>query len=135
MRKISKIILHSTATPEGRHHNVADITRWHRERGFATIGYHYLVLLDGTIEPGRSEQYPGAHTLGHNADSIAVCYVGGCDLQMKPKDTRTPEQKRSLNFLLHTLKQRYRGSEVYGHRNFSTKACPSFDARTEYANL
>jgi N-acetylmuramoyl-L-alanine amidase len=54
---------------------------------------------------------------------------------MAPKDTRTEAQKRSLNFLLHTLKQKYPGSKIYGHRDFSTKACPSFDAKNEYARL
>ena len=52
MRKISKCVIHCTATPEGREHNVADIRRWHLKRGFSDIGYHYLIHIDGTVEEG-----------------------------------------------------------------------------------
>ena len=136
MRVITKIIVHCTATPEGRHHNIYDVKRWHLERGFSDVGYHYLILLDGTIEPGREERTPGAHCVGRNADSIGIAYVGGCDNNMQPKDTRTIEQRRSLTFLLHTLRQKYPHAIIYGHRDFDKgKACPSFDARNEYLNL
>ena len=53
MRKISTIIVHCSATPEGKSFTVADIDRWHRQRGFASIGYHYVVYLDGSIHTGR----------------------------------------------------------------------------------
>lgn len=134
MRSITKIIVHCSATPEGRHHTSADIARWHKERMFNTIGYHYVILLDGTIEVGRPEHLPGAHAVGHNADSIGVCYIGGCDAQMQPKDTRTTEQRHALNFLLHSLKHKYNAT-IYGHRDFSSKACPGYDAKHEYRNL
>lgn len=136
MRKIEKIIIHCTATPEGRHHTAADIRKWHLARGFTNIGYHYIVQLDGTIEPGRAEAMPGAHTLGHNADSIGVCYVGGLNQLMKPKDTRTPDQKASLLHLIKILKQRYPDVKIFGHRDFEkNKECPCFDPKLEYSNL
>ena len=104
MRTINKIIIHCTATPEGRSHDVADITRWHLKRGFNTIGYHFLIHLDGTIETGRSIKKPGAHTSGQNQRSIGICYVGGMDKEMKKaKDTRTVKQKDSLILLMIQL--------------------------------
>lgn len=127
MRKIDQIIIHCSATPEGRNVTVADIDRWHRTRGFQGIGYHYVVYLDGTIAAGRDEQLAGAHCRGHNQRSIGVCYVGGCDAAMRPKDTRTPAQRAALRRLVSELQQRYPGATVHGHREFAAKACPSFD--------
>ena len=135
MRKITKIIVHCADTPEGRDDKAAHIRRWHKARGFNDIGYHYVVDLDGTIEPGRDVTIAGAHTTGHNADSIGVCYIGGADTDMKPKDTRTEEQKTALRLLLKYLVQKYPGAKIYGHRDFAQKACPSFDAKTEYEEL
>ena len=135
MRKITKIIVHCADTPEGRDDKAADIRRWHKARGFNDIGYHYVVDLDGTIEPGRDVTIAGAHTTGHNADSIGVCYIGGADTDMKPKDTRTEEQKTALRLLLKYLVQKYPDAKIYGHRDFAQKACPSFDAKTEYEEL
>ena len=132
MRKIDEIIIHCSATPEGRDHSVADVTAWHRARGFRTIGYHYLVHIDGRVERGRPESEIGAHCLGHNARSIGVCYVGGLASDCKmPKDTRTPEQRRMLRELVKGLQRKYRGAKVYGHRDFAAKACPCFDVATE----
>lgn len=135
MRKITKIIVHCADTPEGRDDKAADIRRWHKARGFNDIGYHYVVDLDGTIEQGRDVTIAGAHTTGQNADSIGVCYIGGADTDMKPKDTRTEEQKAALLSLLKYLVRKYPGAKIYGHRDFAPKACPCFDAKTEYAEL
>lgn len=135
MRKITKIIVHCADTPEGRDDKAADIRRWHKARGFNDIGYHYVVDLDGTIEPGRDVSVAGAHCTGHNADSIGVCYIGGADTDMTPKDTRTKEQKTALRLLLKYLVQKYPGAKIYGHRDFANKSCPSFDAKTEYKEL
>lgn len=135
MRTINEIIVHCADTPEGRDDKAADIRRWHKERGFSDIGYHYVVDLDGTIEPGRDVEIAGAHTTGHNADSIGVCYIGGADTDMKPKDTRTDDQKTALRLLLKYLVQKYPGAKIYGHRDFAKKACPCFDAKTEYKEL
>jgi N-acetylmuramoyl-L-alanine amidase len=136
MRKINKIIVHCADTPEGRDVCAAEIKRWHtKERGWNDIGYHYVIDLDGTIEPGRPIEVAGAHCTGNNADSIGICYVGGCDAKMQPKDTRTEEQKASLITLLKYLVAKYPGAKIYGHRDFSSKACPSFDAKEEYKNI
>lgn len=126
MRKIDKIILHCTATPEGREVTVADVTAWHKERGFRTIGYHYLVYLDGTVVRGRREEEIGAHCLGQNAGSIGVCYVGGLDSRGKPKDTRTAVQRVALRNLVEGLQRRYPHATLHGHNEFAAKACPCF---------
>ena len=126
MRKIEKIILHCTATPEGREVTVADVTAWHKERGFRTIGYHYLVYLDGTVVRGRREEEIGAHCLGQNAGSIGVCYVGGLDSRGRPKDTRTAAQRVALRNLVEGLQRRYPHATLHGHNEFAAKACPCF---------
>lgn len=131
MREIKKIIVHCSATPEGRHHTVEDIDRWHRQRGFNSIGYHYVIYLDGSVHKGRDVSRIGAHCSGHNATSIGVCYVGGVDAKGKPKDTRTPAQRQALRQLICELKAQYPGVTIHGHREYANKACPCFDVRTE----
>lgn len=132
-RTIDEIIIHCSATPAGRIVTADEIRRWHRARGFTDIGYHYIVGLDGTVTPGRGEDKIGAHCLGHNARSIGVCYIGGCDTDMRPADTRTPAQRAALDSLIAWLLRRYPGAVVRSHRDFAAKACPSFDATAEYA--
>lgn len=136
MRKIKEIVLHCTATKEGVYVSLDTVRRWHMiERGWSDIGYHYLVLLDGTIEKGRPVERSGAHAKGHNKHSIGVAYVGGLDNQMNPKDTRTDLQKESLNNLLTELLNTYPESTLIGHNEVSSKACPSFRVDEVYAYL
>lgn len=135
MRNITKIIVHCSATPEGKDFSADTIDRWHKERGWSGIGYHFVVRLDGRIEYGRMVDKIGAHCKGHNTDSIGICYIGGCDSKMNPFDTRTQEQRASLLELIRTLKKLHPGVEVFGHRDFSSKECPSFDAKSEYCDV
>lgn len=135
MRKIDKIIVHCADTPEGRDVRAEEIRRWHKAKGWNDIGYHYVIDIDGTIEAGRDIECAGAHTQGQNATSIGICYVGGCDAEMQPKDTRTEAQKQSLRLLIKFLKSKYKDAEVFGHRDFAQKACPCFDAKKEYEDL
>lgn len=135
MRQITEIIIHCADTPAGRDDRAADIRRWHKtEHGWSDIGYHYVIDIDGTIEAGRPIETAGAHCSGHNHNSIGICYVGG-KLFNKPADTRTDAQKASLLLLLKYLRQRYTKAKIYGHRDFAPKACPCFDAKTEYKDL
>lgn len=135
-RNITEIIVHCSATPEGKDFTVADIRQWHKARGWSDIGYHWVVYRDGSIHAGRSESIAGAHTTGHNTNSIGVCYIGGMDSANKnPKDTRTEAQKEGLLKILKELKVRYPKAKIYSHNKFAAKACPSFDATTEYKNL
>lgn len=131
MRTISKIIIHCSATKEAQHFTVEDIDRWHRQRGFAKIGYHKVIYLDGSVHDGRLLDQIGAHCLGQNATSIGICYIGGLDKDGKPKDTRTQEQRKALFCLLDDLKQIYPNATIHGHNEFAAKACPSFNVQTE----
>jgi N-acetylmuramoyl-L-alanine amidase len=135
-RMINEIIIHCTATPEGRECTVDEIRRWHRQRGFSDIGYHYIVHLNGDLDIGRNVDISGAHCLNHNAHSIGVVYVGGVAKDGRtPKDTRTQEQKATLASLLLDLRKLYPKATIHGHRDFANKACPSFDATKEYSKF
>ena len=135
-REIQKIIVHCTATPEGRNVSVDEIRRWHvQDNGWSDIGYHWIIELDGSLEAGRKEYRNGAHAKGYNSKSVGVVYVGGCDEDMKPKDTRTEAQKETLRCILEDLKGRYPKAEIIGHRDVANKACPSFDAKEEYKDI
>lgn len=131
MRKLNEIIIHCSATEEGRDFTVEDIRRWHVQgNGWRDIGYHFVIYRDGTIHIGRPLEQAGAHTSGHNAYSIGICYVGGVAADRKtPKDTRTPQQREALVTLVRILKQAYGISKVSGHREYANKACPSFDVQ------
>lgn len=136
MRSISLIIIHCSATPEGKDFTVADIDRWHRARGFKCIGYHYVVYRDGSVHQGRPLAEVGAHCKNRNAHSIGICYIGGLAKDGKtPKDTRTQAQKDALLALLHKLKSQFPGAAIFGHRDFANKACPCFNAKEEYRHI
>jgi N-acetylmuramoyl-L-alanine amidase len=138
MRKINKIIIHCSDTPEAKYFDSKDIKDWHLERGFNDIGYHYVILLDGTIEIGRSLKTSGAHARGVNSNSVGVCYIGGKNHNMtQVKDTRTDKQKESLGLLLKTLRKMFKDAEILGHYQAvdTDKLCPSFDACEEYKDI
>lgn len=146
-RKINMLIVHCSATPEGKDYTSATISDWHKARNFSSykdpksgklmyVGYHYLVHLDGTIEICRPENIRGYHVTNYNANSIGICYIGGYEKDGKTvKDTRTEEQKKSLLKLLKELKQRFPKATIHGHKEFAAKACPCFDVKKEYENL
>lgn len=141
------IIIHCSATRNGHDFRASDIDRWHREQGFAEIGYHYVIDLDGTIEVGRPLTMAGAHCKGWNKRSIGICYIGGLDANGMPADTRTHAQKVSLHNLVEQLLERFPSiTQVLGHRDTSpdrngdgkitpdewVKACPCFDVKSEF---
>lgn len=135
-RNIKELIVHCSATPEGKDYSVDTIRQWHLQRGFSDIGYHYVVYRDGSIHIGRDESIIGAHCTGHNTNSIGICYIGGCAVDGKtPKDTRTEAQKNSLLKLLGELKKKYPKAVIHSHKDYANKACPSFDATKEYSSL
>lgn len=132
-RRIDEVIVHCTATPEDRAVTVNEIRGWHLARGWRDIGYHWVVLLDGTIQPGRPEAQVGAHVEGHNTGTLGIVYVGGVAADGKTaKDTRTPAQKAALLAAVKALLAKYPAiDKVSGHNQYANKACPSFDVRKD----
>ena len=116
----------------GKDFSVEDIDRWHRQRGFNGIGYHFVIYRDGSIHAGRSKRQIGAHCKGHNTISIGICYIGGLSTNGKPKDTRTAAQKASLRALVEQLQEEFPLATVHGHNEFAAKACPCFDVQKEF---
>lgn len=150
---IDSLVIHCSATRAGQDVRAADIDKWHKERGFACIGYNYVIDLDGTVEVGRPLNRDGAHCntaglsgVSYNKHSIGICYVGGLDQNGNPADTRTPEQKQALANLVYRLINEYPIVEVIGHRDASPdkngdgkitpnewmKQCPCFSVRDEF---
>lgn len=135
------VIIHHSASPgssNGVPVDIHTIDRWHAGRGFGAeagdrklhVGYHYVILPDGTIQRGRPEWLHGAHTRGHN-DWIGVCLVGNFSSRDNPDGAMQPDrptraQLRALNHLLVTLARRYHwGPEnVKRHRDMGHTACP-----------
>jgi N-acetylmuramoyl-L-alanine amidase len=131
MRSINKIIIHCSATIEGKDYTVEQIRSWHiRDNGWKDIGYHFVIYRDGSIHAGRPIEQIGAHCLGMNNHSIGICYIGGMDINRKPKDTRTPEQKTALISLVKLLKASFPDATVHGHNEFANKSCPCFDVQS-----
>ena len=132
MRTIDKIIIHCSATLPGQRVDVETITRWHKQRGFKTIGYHFFIDRSGTIHAGRPLEQQGAHCKGQNAHSIGICYEGGLNKEGKPYDTRTIMQRIAMKELVAQLQERFTEATVHGHREFANKACPCFDVEAEF---
>lgn len=148
-KRIARLVIHCTATPEGREVTADDIRRWHcapqpQGRGWRQVGYTDMVHLDGTIErlvKNNEDAYVDGWEVtngakGHNADSRHIVYVGGCAADGKtPKDTRTEDQRKSLRRYVDDFRKRFPWADVCGHRDLPgvAKACPSFDVRKEYA--
>ena len=143
-RRIDYIAVHCTATREGQAKTVEQIRAEHKKQGWSDIGYHYVIDLQGNVHLGRDVDISGSHVSGYNSYSIGVVYVGGLEndpkktySQLKAKDTRTNAQKAALLSLLMDLRKLYPQAKIMGHRDFPkvAKACPSFDAKTEYARI
>jgi N-acetyl-anhydromuramyl-L-alanine amidase AmpD len=132
MMKVKFITIHCSASPPNVFVDKATITRWHRAKGWVTIGYHYVIGRDGTVETGRSETTTGAHVAGYNKDNLGICLVGGVNERGKATNNFTPNQFDSLVQLLKELKGRYPHAEILGHRDWPNvaKDCPSFDVKS-----
>lgn len=127
-RVINEIILHCTATREGVDVSAETVDKWHKQRGWNGIGYHYLIRLNGDVEKGRADDVVGAHCKHHNSHSLGVGYVGGVDTNGKPKDTRTEKQRETLLALVTGLLERYPTiTKISPHYAYDNKACPSFN--------
>lgn len=129
MRAIGLIIIHAADTPPSMDVGADEIRDWHvNGNGWRDIGYHWVIRRDGTVEHGRDEAETGAHVAGHNANSIGICLVGGRAEEGGDDCNYTAAQWRALERLVTDVSERYPDAEVRGHRDFSSKACPCFDA-------
>ena len=150
MRHINLIVVHCSATPPTMDIGVEEIRKWHSDpkpegNGWSDIGYHYVIRRDGEIEIGRPIERAGAHSKGHNSNSIGICLIGGVDSNGSTEDNFNAQQYDSLHELLLQLTEEYSVplSDVCGHRDLSPdvdgdgeveehewiKDCPSFDVR------
>ena len=137
MKEVLYIVVHCSATRVSKRWTVEDIDRLHKAKNWAMIGYHWVIYQDGSIHEGRNEKYAGAHVRHYNEHAIGVCYIGGVNDKGRNDDTRTPEQKAALWFLLEDLKRSYPKAKIVGHRDFPNvhKDCPCFDCQSEYESL
>lgn len=128
MRTITLIIIHCSATPEGRSLSFEECRRDHiMHRRFRDIGYHFYITRDGTVHDGRPIEKVGAHCEGHNSHSIGICYEGGLDANGKPADTRTEAQRKALKSLVERMHRLFPKALIVGHHDLNPrKACPCF---------
>jgi N-acetylmuramoyl-L-alanine amidase len=124
------IAIHCSDTFTDMNTTAADIDHWHRERGFSSIGYHYVIKRDGTVETGRPENVPGAHVAGHNTGSIGVCLIGGKARGRENPCNFTRHQWRALESLVMQLAIEYPQAEILGHTDLDAgKSCPTFNVK------
>lgn len=128
MRTITLIIIHCSATPEGRSLSFEECRRDHiMHRHFRDIGYHFYITRDGTVHDGRPIEKVGAHCEGHNSHSIGICYEGGLDANGKPADTRSEAQRKALKSLVERMHRLFPKALIVGHHDLNPrKACPCF---------
>jgi N-acetylmuramoyl-L-alanine amidase len=118
---IDKIVIHCSATPNGREDTAEDIHQWHTAKGWDGIGYHYIVECKGKLVSGRPEYWKGSHAYGHNANSIGICMIG--------TDRFNIDQWSILENLIRKLKIKYPAAKIMGHNEISKKTCPGFDVQ------
>lgn len=129
-RKVNLLIIHCSATPPDMDMGAYEITKWHKDRGWHTIGYHGVIRRDGTYEDGRDINRTGAHVRGYNTGSIGVCLVGGLDENNKPEDNFTDAQYKTLSLICRGAKAVIKDLTIHGHNEFDkNKACPSFSVQ------
>ena len=127
MRKINFIIIHCADTEPDDAIDCSSIDRWHKQRGWKCVGYHFVIPTDGRLQHGRPVDCVGAHCLYYNKDSIGICYIGG-RRQGKFADTRTDAQKLTMEKLVLNLLKRFPKAKLAGHRDFDpNKMCPCFN--------
>jgi N-acetyl-anhydromuramyl-L-alanine amidase AmpD len=128
---VKYIAVHCSASKPSVYVDAKVIDRWHRERGFLKIGYHFVIKRDGTVEKGREINEIGAHVYGYNSVSVGICLAGGLDDEGKPQDNFTHDQYAALALLIIRLREVFPGAVTQGHRDFPkvAKDCPCFDVK------
>lgn len=127
--KVEYIIIHCSATPPKMDIGRKEIDRWHRQKGWLKIGYHFVIRRNGTVEKGRDLSEAGAHAVGYNDRSLGICLIGGVNDQMKAEANFTQAQWSALIRLLKELKALYPDAKIIGHNEVASKSCPSFNVQ------
>ena len=138
MSSVRYLVVHCSATRADRDYTAEQLLRDHKARGFRTVGYHFYIRRSGVVTQHRRLKEVGAHCRPWNRCSIGICYEGGLDAEGHPADTRTQEQCEQLLLLLMKLKKLFPEAKICGHRDMPgsiPKACPCFDAESEYRFL
>lgn len=136
-KETTQLIIHCSATKPTMDVGVREIRQWHRQQGWLDVGYNLIVRRDGTVEKGRDLYQVGAHTKGHNSNSVSICLIGGVDSNMKPEDNFTEAQYVTLDKLVDQMVETFSDlKRIIGHRDIdSGKACPSFDVKARYGHI
>lgn len=144
MAKIEYLIIHCTATPEGREVTSQDIRNWHTlppplGRGWSVVGYTDMIHLNGSVErlvmnneDANVDQWEITNGVsGINFKSRHIVYVGGLSKDANTaKDTRTPQQLESLKKYVIDFHKQFPDVKIKGHNEFAAKSCPSFSVQT-----
>lgn len=136
MRNIQFIAIHCTATAQNtKIENIQNY--WRQHLGWTTPGYHYIIKPSGEVVNLLPIDQVSNGVKGFNSQTINISYIGGVDANNKPIDNRTLAQKKALLQILKNLKKQFPKATIQGHKDFPNvkKACPSFDAKTEYQNI
>jgi N-acetylmuramoyl-L-alanine amidase len=125
---IHTIVIHYSATYPDAHVDRAVIDKWHKERGFREIGYHWVITRDGKVQEGRPEGTLGAHVRGHNSGTIGICWAGGLDRASGPNVgvwNPTPAQEAAMVQLIRDIQKRWPDAKrVIGHKDLVPTECP-----------
>lgn len=130
------ITIHCSATQPVNTIDVETIRQWHLRRGWRDIGYHFVITVDGVIQPGRPLDQTGSHVFGHNKNNIGICLIGGVDSKGKTVNNYTDLQWDALRYLITELAGNYGILEknILGHREWYgpdpkdwKKLCPCFN--------
>ena len=126
-RPVSTTIVHWTSHYiDDNHIDAQAIKQIHISKGLTTIGYHYIIKRDGSIQRGRNPNRVGAHAKSsHNPYSIGIGFVGGYNC---PNGTSNPErcasadsinsaQWAAFDMYLKAFYTVYSGGEVWGHQD------------------
>lgn len=125
--KTERIILHHA---DASSCTVEDIDRWHKQKDYTCIGYHFFVKKDGTIYRGRQENSVGAHAYQNNYNSIGICFEGKYETEQMPN-----AQVQAGKELVAYLKNKYNISKVQKHSDVCSTSCPGKNFRfDEIAN-
>lgn len=138
LKAVDYIVIHCSATKEDQDIGLEEIRRWHRQRGWLDVGYHYIIRRDGEVQTGRPHDVPGAHARGFNHISLGICLVGGVESDGKtPEMNYTHFQWKELERLVRDLKRLHPDAKVIGHRDLPNvnKACPCFDVGDWWLDL